>query len=211
MGRDENEQNGKRKKQDSDDNKNRSDNISEKKKKRKSPSSEKNKGRNSNNKISSNNKDISKNVMMTMMKKSSPSSRKNRGGGANAASASVRLQPEVTMVDATATPSRAFGSISNKAGTPWCGGRPTIWWVGHEHPEAPWCYNKNTKKWKQDGPAVMDYIDPRNSAIRNKIDRHDCVALDVNQDGVDDIMCLVGAQRGQGIGYNELVRAISSD
>ena len=34
--------------------------------------------------------------------------------------------------------------------------------------------------------------------------RHDCLTFDVNKDGLKDIICVVGAFRGQGLGYNEL-------
>ena len=36
------------------------------------------------------------------------------------------------------------------------------------------------------------------------IDRHDCVHLDCNNDGLQDIACFVGAVRNTGLGYNEL-------
>ena len=36
------------------------------------------------------------------------------------------------------------------------------------------------------------------------VDRHDCDAADVNLDGLPDIYCTVGAEKGLGIGYNEL-------
>jgi FG-GAP-like repeat len=35
-------------------------------------------------------------------------------------------------------------------------------------------------------------------------DRHFCVTMDVNKDGLDDIICNVGAFQGRGEGYNEL-------
>lgn len=35
-------------------------------------------------------------------------------------------------------------------------------------------------------------------------DRHYCVTMDVNKDGLDDIICNVGAGSGRGEGYNEL-------
>lgn len=43
-------------------------------------------------------------------------------------------------------------------------------------------------------------------ARRQKIDRHDCVHLDVNKDNVDDAVCFVGADRSKGEGYNELCK-----
>lgn len=36
------------------------------------------------------------------------------------------------------------------------------------------------------------------------VDRHDCKHLDVNNDGIQDIVCLVGANKAKGFGYNEL-------
>lgn len=50
-------------------------------------------------------------------------------------------------------------------------------------------------------------MDEKNQLVspgENKIDRHDCVSLKVNNDNLDDIVCLVGAKRATGFGYHEL-------
>lgn len=53
---------------------------------------------------------------------------------------------------------------------------------------------------------MLDYRDTLNSIDHPNmnIDRHDCVNLDVNLDGSIDLVCLVGADKGEGVGYNEL-------
>lgn len=46
---------------------------------------------------------------------------------------------------------------------------------------------------------------PKNPKSAQEVDRHDCVALDVNRDGIDDIICMAGAKNwGKGLAYNEL-------
>lgn len=58
----------------------------------------------------------------------------------------------------------------------------------------------------------MDYRDKYSSiGVPNKeiapklnIDRHDCLHLDANHDGAEDIVCVVGANKGKGYGFNEL-------
>lgn len=52
----------------------------------------------------------------------------------------------------------------------------------------------------------MDVKNKRDESEENNgwIDRHGCLALDVNGDRVVDMVCLVGANKGKGFGYNEL-------
>lgn len=50
----------------------------------------------------------------------------------------------------------------------------------------------------------MDRNDAKNRDGSKNIDRHDCVTLDVNRDKLKDIVCVIGADKGRGWGYNEL-------
>lgn len=115
------------------------------------------------------------------------------------------LQPNVTVVEDS--PQRmVYGSISSPEGSPWCGGNATFWMVGHQLDETPHCYNAELDNWTTPEIAIMDNNDELNDldATPDHIDRHDCTTLDVDKDGLLDIICLVGADKGQGNGYNEL-------
>lgn len=60
-------------------------------------------------------------------------------------------------------------------------------------------------QWTRPRWAELDELDPLN--FRDDpytIDRHDCGVIDANLDGVPDLYCLVGANRGLGVGYNEV-------
>lgn len=92
-------------------------------------------------------------------------------------------------------------------GSPWCGpgNNPAIWVAGHQNTlvDTPYCYVNGT--WQTPHIANLDLNDKFN--IRDDphvIDRHDCGALDINDDGRLDLYCLVGANRGTGVGYNEI-------
>jgi len=77
--------------------------------------------------------------------------------------------------------------------------------VGHQNPEHPWCYSNG--EWKNNSGIVLDYLDEMNALdlnSRTSIDRHDCVHMDVNKDGTPDIVCVVGADKSKGKGFNEL-------
>lgn len=50
---------------------------------------------------------------------------------------------------------------------------------------------------------MLDYTDAMNSH-RKQIDRHSCMSMDVNHDGLPDVVCVVGAMKGTGYGFNEL-------
>lgn len=91
--------------------------------------------------------------------------------------------------------------------------------VGHQgDDETPWClsnpqngtfsfenYNYSGAVFDRPRNAVLDRQDSLNVLDGpNNIDRHGCTAIDVNSDGIKDIVCGVGANRGQGHGYNEL-------
>lgn len=123
--------------------------------------------------------------------------------------ASSAFQPTVTKVEREG-PTRTFGSLSMPAGSPWCGGKPTYWLVGHEKGEHPWCKETNGS-WTSDRRAELDITDPKNmlrlsgiSMNPANIDRHDCVHLDVNKDSIPDIVCVVGAGKNKALGFSEL-------
>jgi len=113
-------------------------------------------------------------------------------------------QPAVTRVE-KGPATRVIGSISMPYGSRWCKGKQTVWFVGHQPNDQPWCLDGKGHTWKNDGPAVFDYTDAKNNdARRTKIDRHDCVHGDFDHNGRQDIVCLVGADRGKGRGWTEL-------
>lgn len=132
------------------------------------------------------------------------------------------FQPNVITVESY--PSRkVFGSLSDPMGSHWCDGNVTYWMVGHQpNDESPWCLSTlavstilpetnetfidySNSAWKQPFLATLDKIDRRNAMDGDKrIDRHDCVKVDANYDGLDDIICGVGANKGKGEGFNEL-------
>jgi hypothetical protein len=115
------------------------------------------------------------------------------------------FQPQITVVESH--PQRLnYASISFPEGSPWCGGNATFWLVGHQLYETPYCYNAENKSWTTPEIAMMDMDGDLNdlSVIPPYIDRHGCSTLDVNKDGLLDIVCGVGAGKGNGLGYNEL-------
>lgn len=116
----------------------------------------------------------------------------------------IELQPQVTVIESM-PPKRAHGSISIPEGSVWCQGRPTYWWVGHDNgTETPWCQEKDGS-WIQPNIAVLDKTDSLNIIDGPKnIDRHDCTKIDANGDGILDLVCVVGANKGKGKGFNEL-------
>jgi len=125
---------------------------------------------------------------------------------------SQSVQPRVVRVE-TIGATKLFGSISKPEGSVWCQGRPTYWLVGHQHEDFPWCYNAHNDTWT---PSLTTRLDRRDLKNRKDgpfdgIDRHDCAALDVNNDGVPDIACGVGVDKGKGHGYNELYLTNPSD
>lgn len=106
---------------------------------------------------------------------------------------------------------KVLGSLSSGDGTPWCRGEATFWFVGHEFSEAPYCRRRlQTKRsaavvWERSRSVVLDDEDSKSvlSGWRY-IDRHDCAALDVDGDGVNDIVCVLGANRHKDKGWTEL-------
>jgi len=124
-------------------------------------------------------------------------------------SPSPELQPKVVDIEG-GLQRRVIGLIALPRGSPWCPAtQPTLWPVGHENPEFPWCFDKDAREgkgeWKNSSHVVLDVRDELNNPDgRRKIDRHDCVAIDVNGDDLLDVVCMVGASKGTGEGYNEL-------
>lgn len=112
---------------------------------------------------------------------------------------------KITVVDRLPA-TKLLGSISNASGTPWCGGNRTFWLVGHEPEDSPYC-EYEPDLWHKPYLAKMDLQDVLNQKDdpkKERIDRHDCVAIDANKDGKPDIICGVGANKGHGWGYVEL-------
>jgi len=110
-------------------------------------------------------------------------------------------QPNVTVVE---TGKKAMGSIMRPQGSPWCQGAPTYWWTGHDNsPEAPWC-EASPGVWIKSEIAKLDVKPIRLAGVRERLDRHGCGSMDVNNDGVVDVICTHGAGKGRGDGYNEV-------
>lgn len=110
------------------------------------------------------------------------------------------LDPKVTIVEKNPA-TRVVGSLSMPEGSIWCDGKPTYWLVGHQkYNDTPSCLNDDGE-WEQPFHAVLDWYDDLNE---DHIDRHDCVHIDVNHDGLPDVQCVVGANKGTGHGFNEL-------
>lgn len=80
-----------------------------------------------------------------------------------------------------------------------------MWFVGHQgNNESPWCQNPDGS-WEMSQTTELDFIDEFNAAAGDKsIDRHGCAHMDINFDGLEDIICVVGAGKGSGMGYNEV-------
>lgn len=89
-------------------------------------------------------------------------------------------------------------------GSPWCNGKPTYWLPGHKaEDDAPNCLRSG--QWERPKTTILDNNDDLNDIDGPEvIDRHDCGTLDINNDGILDIYCLVGANSGHGEGYNEV-------
>lgn len=113
------------------------------------------------------------------------------------------LQPKITLIESNPAQKLA-GIMAYPEGSPWCRGAPTVWTPGHRaENDSPFCFING--KWARPFWAQMDDNDDLNDIDGPEvIDRHDCGAIDVNQDGELDIYCQVGANSGRGFGYNEL-------
>lgn len=77
--------------------------------------------------------------------------------------------------------------------------------VGHQKfDEKPWC-EVSLDNWQPSQKVAFDVNDKLNKRDSpNGIDRHDCTLSDVDGDGEDDVICVVGANKGKGKGYTEL-------
>ena len=100
-------------------------------------------------------------------------------------------------------------SLSVPLGTPWCQGRPALWFVGHQSDnERPNCLetSNNGISWTKSTTTVLDRNDTLNpTELRESvIDRHGCAILDIDLDGINDVVCTVGANKGKGTGHNEV-------
>ncbi|GKY98655.1 hypothetical protein MPSEU_000821900 [Mayamaea pseudoterrestris] len=95
--------------------------------------------------------------------------------------------------------------MSMPEGSPWCQGLPTMWFVGHQAiNESPWCLQADGT-WKMSETSVLDTINIFNAEIgKITMDRHGCTHMDINGDGLEDVICTVGAGQGKGIGYGEV-------
>uniref|UniRef100_A0A7S2UK60 Integrin alpha N-terminal domain-containing protein n=1 Tax=Attheya septentrionalis TaxID=420275 RepID=A0A7S2UK60_9STRA len=100
---------------------------------------------------------------------------------------------------------RNAGSMMKSEGTPWCqGGAPAYWWTGHSQPDKPMCEVK-PNEWEESTVAILDLQDEKNKPSGpGNIDRHGCVAIDLNGDLKEDMVCMVGADGGDGVGFNEV-------
>lgn len=66
-------------------------------------------------------------------------------------------------------------------------------------------YDYSGAKFNRLRRATLDISDELNQIDGPKtIDRHGCTSVDVNLDGLPDVVCGVGANKGRGHGYNEL-------
>ena len=90
--------------------------------------------------------------------------------------------PVVTLVEPN---QKAYWPFHFPEGSPWCSGKPTYWWTGH-HPGDPFYCEESEGVWVQGQPYLSGKIGTRGQ------DRHGCGAVDVDQDGVDDVVCAIG-------------------
>jgi hypothetical protein len=69
-------------------------------------------------------------------------------------------------------------------------GKQDFWVCGHDANDRPWYWDG---KGYSAGAQVMEFVD-----------RHDCDSADVNHDGLIDIYCQIGGEKGTGYKANEL-------
>ena len=68
-------------------------------------------------------------------------------------------------------------------------------------------WTPSQRAWLDVSPDYLNARDPINRRCPGDklvLDRHDCGVIDANNDGIMDLYCLIGANRGEGEGYNEL-------
>ena len=114
------------------------------------------------------------------------------------------FQPHVIPVEVDHS-HRRVGLVSMPFGSPWCNGKPAVWMIGHQpgHQERPWClttadndktvdyydYDYTNSTWQLSTTTVLERQDDLNAenakrGWRSNIDRHDCIVMDVNFDGL---------------------------
>lgn len=145
-------------------------------------------------------------------------------------------QPRTTLTVESHPARKIFGSLSVSDGSPWCDGMPAVWLVGHQdYDETPWCLKTKSSSMSSSNTdasslrhhntyGFVDYssatfVRPRTVQLdtydfmngpEEKIDRHSCTPIDVNRDGLLDVICAVGADKGEGSGYTELYLTTST-
>lgn len=97
-------------------------------------------------------------------------------------------QPRVLPVELK--PRRAFGTIVAQSSI-WCDGAQMVWPIGHQaDDERPYC--RNGDSFSPSPKVITDKNDRLNARDTNRIDRHQCETMDVNRDGRNDLICVVG-------------------
>ena len=111
---------------------------------------------------------------------------------------STLFQPKVTVVHTSVAFSGFLGSPT--AGFyPWCDGAPMFWWEVHGN-RAPYCLKH--PNGNVENPA--DWHLGLQWQLPGGKDRHTCVVLDLSDDQVLDLACVVGAQKGTSFGANQV-------
>uniref|UniRef100_A0A7S3QGS3 ASPIC/UnbV domain-containing protein n=1 Tax=Chaetoceros debilis TaxID=122233 RepID=A0A7S3QGS3_9STRA len=136
-------------------------------------------------------------------------------------SSNEEFQPTVVTVESYPS-RRLLNAVSLPEGSIWCDGKPTYWLVGHQKShESPWCltstnesegtrtdfsafYDLKESTWEMNNTTALDDIDVYPDHNGKNIDRHGCIAMDLNNDGVHDLVCGVGAGKGRSQGFNEV-------
>ena len=93
---------------------------------------------------------------------------------------------------------KAFGPAHLPKGSPWCDGNATDWWVGHDYIERPRC-QVGEEEWEEAKKATLSLWNEGGN-----VDRHGCGVMDVDQDGVVDLICAEGAEGGRGSSFIEV-------
>ena len=91
---------------------------------------------------------------------------------------------------------RVMGSVMMPEGSPWCGGKPSLWFTGHFAPNESGEY-----MFCENSPGLFNAT----FAALPSIDRHGCTSFDVNKDGIMDLICTRGAMKGTGTESNNEV------
>lgn len=99
-----------------------------------------------------------------------------------------------------------YAGLSVAEGTPWCFGKPTVWWTGHGG-KYPSCEVK-PGVWEQSDKVFLPARDSMKAvwpdAVTNDQDRHGCTPFDLDEDGTMDMICAKGALKGKGVGHTEV-------